>query len=76
MKNQGFCKNKFIGVLPLENSKMNQFPSCFINNTHKSNQPGEICLAVVIDEDKDIEFFDSYGNGPEKFKLLDFLNSV
>ena len=71
-------KQCFRGVFALDQVPKTffKFPSCFIVNTHKQNQPGEHWLAVYIDSNMKIDFFDSFGRPPEEFKLHQYLSSI
>ena len=69
--------NCFLGVyardqLPL----VLLYPACFIVNTDTSDMSGEHWLAVYYDENKQADFFDSYGNNPKLFGLDRYLNKT
>jgi hypothetical protein len=49
------------------------YPSAFVVNTDHSKGPGEHWLAVYFDAGGTAEFFDSYGNPPEMYGMLNFL---
>lgn len=77
LEGQESCRKIFKGVYSIDTlEKIDSAPCCFIVNTHKSNQPGEHWLAIYVDHEKNLEFFDSYGNSPERFDLLDYCFSI
>jgi hypothetical protein len=49
--------------------------SCLILNTHDSFKEEEHWLAIYVDALGNGSFFDSYGNNPNRFNLIDYLNS-
>ena len=53
-----------------------KYPSFFIFNTDNRSEPGEHWLAIFIDENKNAEFFDSYGNHPRYFRLEKYLDKI
>lgn len=47
---------------------------CIIVNTDPSNKPGKHWLALYVDQNRNAEFFDSYGFGLEHYSFVkDFL---
>ena len=73
-----FVKHKvenFIGVFARDQlpSKIN-WPSSLIVNTDKINERGEHWLAIYFTSNKECCFFDSYGRGPELFRLQYFVD--
>lgn len=73
-----FTKPNFIGVFAADHVPTNAFksPMCFIANTDPSWKPGGHWLAIFVDYDGSIEFFDSYGQDPIKYhhRIYAFLN--
>lgn len=66
----------FYGVRPCNHlpSHVNKVPSCMIVNSDPSWKSGAHWLAIYIDENRNVEFFDSYGRDPETYRLIfDFL---
>ena len=68
---------KFLGVYASD--KLPKYiiskPSCLVVNTHNSSEPGEHWVSIYLDHDENIDFFDSYGNNPEKYPQFEsFLN--
>ena len=59
IKNDKFASKNFIGVFARDQlPKKIKFPSSFIINTDKSNEPGEHWLAIFYDINGVCEFFD------------------
>ena len=72
------CTSKILGgVLARDElpSKVN-YPSCYIINTKPRKHRGEHWLAFYFDEKGHADFFDSYGNPPDYFKLESFITKV
>ena len=55
-------KKDFLGCFPLDKLPPfpTKFPKSMIVNTHKSNQPGEHWVALILTK-KDCFYFDSFG---------------
>jgi len=68
-------KNNFVGVFPRDKLPNLDKGSCLILNTHDSFKEGEHWLAIYVDALGNGSFFDSYGNHPNRFNLIDYLNS-
>ena len=67
----------FLGVFARDQLPLRiKFPSCFVVNTDKSNERGEHWLAFYYDKNKKLDFFDSYGNHPEFFKLEKYVKQT
>jgi len=68
------AKNRFIGVFPADGIPKNilNYPCCFIANTDPSWMPGTHWVAVYIDADGTIEYFDSYGRTPMSPQMKSF----
>jgi hypothetical protein len=52
------------------------YPSCFIINTDPRSKPGSHWLAVFYNERGYCDFFDSYGQPPDYFKLEKYINKT
>lgn len=69
-------RNKFKGVFSSENmpkkSTYFQTPFCFVVNTDPSWLPGAHWVAIFVDQDQKIEFFDSFGRRPMTQHLKNF----
>lgn len=64
----------FIGVFARDElPSISNYPCCFILNTAKRSDPGQHWIAFYFDSNKNCNFFDSYGNHPSFFKLMDFI---
>lgn len=71
-----YTKNIFWGVRASNHlpSHIRKVPACMIVNSDPSFKQGAHWLALFIDENRNVEFFDSYGQEPEKYRLIfDFL---
>jgi len=78
LESDQYTSKSFIGVyarnkLPQE---FNKLPVCFVFNTQADNKKGEHWLACYIDENNSCEFFDSYGNKPNRFRLENYFNKT
>lgn len=63
-----YTRRTFFGVFPcdmLPRARLLQRPVSLIVNTHPHTLPGEHWLAIYLTEDKNGEFFDSYGHPPD-----------
>lgn len=55
----------FLGTFPIDRLPTpKQFPSCFILNHDKMNQPGTHWVAVIITRENTVEYYDSLANKP------------
>jgi hypothetical protein len=50
------------------------YPSAYVINTHKSDQPGEHWLALYYDSNGFCTFFDSFARSPQEFGLENFID--
>ena len=74
LKNDEYASKSFIGVFPRDIlPAIKMFPSSLVINTDPSHSPGSHWLAVYFDSQKKCTFFDSYGNKPEYFSLMSYL---
>jgi hypothetical protein len=74
LKIDSFSRKKFKNVLPKDRLPKNvQYPSAYVINTHKSNQPGEHWLAVFYNKNGKCTFFDSFGFSPNLYGLERFI---
>ena len=70
-------RKNFLGVLSRDQlPSFIIFPSHFILNTQNSNQRGEHWLTLFYDVKGHCSFFDSFGNSPQYFNLLDFIKKT
>jgi len=67
-----YASKYFGGVFPSNHSPLTIYkaPLCFIINTDPSFKSGRHWLALYINEKKNIEFFDSYGNSIDKYPFI------
>ena len=67
-------KSNFKGVFARDElPKIESYPASFILNTEKRSHPGQHWIAFYFDEKKNCNFFDSYGNNPDFFKLKSYI---
>jgi hypothetical protein len=68
-------KNIFKGVFPSDGLP-NSFslPAGFIVNLSPSNAPGSHWISIFINEEKDCEYFDSFGIEPKEVEILRFMH--
>ena len=52
------------------------YPSCLIINTKPRSHQGEHWLAMYFDKNGHADFFDSYGQHPDKYGLKSFLETT
>lgn len=78
IKKDKVCSKLFLDVFARDEipKSITSTPACFILNTHVRTKPGEHWLAVYIDEENKLEFFDSYGRAPDLYKLTNYLNNL
>jgi hypothetical protein len=77
IKSNKITRKNFVGVLSRNQLPSSiSFPSHFILNTQNSNQRGEHWLGLFYDVNGHCSFFDSYGNSPQYFNLLDFIKKT
>ena len=70
-----FSRKLFCGVLPIDELKKFKFrkPCSLIINTDESNKPGEHWIALFINKNGNLEYFDSYGIKPFKKEIYQFI---
>ena len=70
-----FIKSSFIGVFPCDTLNFKPtFPSSLVVNTDPSWRPGEHWVSLYIDNNNNIEYFDSYGFLPTNKKIAVFFS--
>ena len=73
-------KNRFVGVFPADKIPENitgySLPCCFIANTDPSWMHGTHWVAVFVDRNGDIEYFDSYGRRPMSPQMKTFCGTI
>ena len=62
-------ENLFRGVFSCDKLPVDCLPkpSCIVVNTQSSSEAGEHWIGMYINSDGSMDFFDSYGNMPEKY---------
>lgn len=67
-----YCCKSLYGVLASNHLpySVNKLPCCFVVNTDPSWKSGTHWLALYIDENRKVEFFDSYGQKLESYPFL------
>lgn len=76
LESDPYARSYFAGVMPCNQlpTKLSKAPACLIVNTDPSWKQGAHWLAVYMDENRNLEFFDSYGRDSNKYRLIhDFL---
>jgi hypothetical protein len=76
MKRDHVLKKMFLGVFArdeIPTLKLNDFPFCFIVNTHPRKKKEEHWLAFYVDKFGFCDFFDSYGISPDFYNLKEYL---
>jgi len=69
-----FLNEKADGVFPADQlPKITKYPSTFIANTDESTKSGQHWLAFYVADDKNIEFFDSYGLKPQNKYFVSYI---
>lgn len=77
LNTDSFTKRLFLGVYARDEVPIKvKYPSCFIINTHNSNQPGEHWLAFFLNQDGSVEFFDPIGLSPQFYNLDKYLQII
>lgn len=78
LKQDNITKKYFLGVFSINTlpKKINKYPSLFILNTSPSNVKEGHWLAIYIDKNQKLEFFDSYGLNPKFYKLNSYINKI
>ena len=77
MANDKFTKKIYLGTFPIDKLPTKiKYPSGFILNNQKSTEIGEHWIAMYFDNQKNCEFFDSFGNGPKFYNLGNYLNKM
>lgn len=72
LQNDTYTKRCFGMVCPSNHlpSSIKRVPMCIIVNTDPSYKPGRHWLALYIDQNRNLEFFDSYGFDVEKYSFV------
>lgn len=77
IKKDQCLKQLFLGIFPKDRIPLRvKYPSCLILNTHSSSQPGEHWLAIYFDQNRHVDFFDSFGRHPSNFGLEKYLDRL
>jgi len=76
--NDKYCNKYFLGVYARDElpTQFKKRPCMFIANTDSRNETGTHWLAFYFDENKNAEFFDSYGLAPTYYGLSEYLNET
>ena len=75
LKNDIYTSECFLGVfardeLPIQPA----YPSCLVFNTMPRSNSGEHWLALYYNENGECDFFDSYANSAETYRLTTYLD--
>jgi hypothetical protein len=67
LQNNRFSKIIFKGVYPSNNiPSFNEYPYCLIANTDRYGEPGTHWVAIYAKNNYNVEYFDSFGEEPNK----------
>jgi hypothetical protein len=67
LQNNRFTKEHFKGVYPSNNiPNFNQYPYSVIVNTDRAGQPGTHWVSIYVANRDNVEYFDSFGEPPNK----------
>ena len=71
LKTLPFTKSKFKGVFPSDRlpTKIKQYPAALVTKVDPHDKPGSHWCAFYIDEHGQGEFFDSYGQAPDRYSM-------
>ena len=74
MLRHNITKKIYLGTFAIDKlPETVRYPSCMIINNQKSTEPGEHWIALYFGKNKNSEFFDSFGNSPERFGLEKYI---
>jgi hypothetical protein len=80
LQNNRYSKGLFKGVFPSNNiPSFNVFPYCLVANTDKYGDPGSHWIAIYVNNNENAEYFDSFGEEPNKdiaLYLKQFKNTI
>ena len=74
-RNDSYAKKLFKGVYPKDQLPTVEYLGSYVVNTDPSTAPGEHWVAMLFNNPRSAEFFDSYGLHPIVYGLTDFLDS-
>lgn len=74
LQNNNLSKNIFRGVYPSNNiPSFYEYPYCLIANTDRYGEPGTHWIAIYVKDKDNAEYFDSFGEEPNK-DISSYLN--
>ena len=70
IENDFYAKKYYLGTVAIDQlPQYFKYPSCFIVNNQKSNQPGQHWIAIYFGKNRKAEFFDSFGQNAKYYNL-------
>ncbi len=73
MRRDSYASDVFKDVLPRNHLPLKiTYPATYIINNKKENHEGEHWIAFYFDENKNCDFFDSFGKGLQRIVSLSF----
>ena len=66
-------RRNFVAVVSrdlLDDVILTRYPACVVINTQPANMPGEHWVCLWMNSSKNWDFFDSFGQPPEKYKII------
>jgi hypothetical protein len=74
LNNDIWSKDNFLGVFPINKKpKIKTYPSSLVLNNQKHNEIGQHWIAIYFLNKNKCEFFDSFGNHPDFYKITKYL---
>lgn len=77
LRTDAYARRYFDGVFPCDQlpGQLPLYPSAVVANTDPVGEPGKHWIAFYFNENKHLDYFDSYGSSPETYpKLNEFAN--
>lgn len=78
LKSDGVLKKIFLGVFPSDMlpTKVSHYPAALVINLDPHDQPGSHWVAVYLDSQGKIDYFDSYGRKPNLENIEKFISNA
>ena len=76
IEKDSYAKKYYLGTVALDQlPQFIKYPSCFILNNQKSNQPGQHWIAIYFGKNQKAEFFDSFGQSAKYYNLENYIKT-